>query len=140
MPETEHHHLVRFVRQQVGDDLRGILRHRDDTVELLYRRDDVDAGQFKDRVELTIRQAQTKRLHTDDTDGRIGEHIELFDGVVLLYLFEGPNEASIFSIDMAVAENLARFLDRCRDVVGLQRRETRVQSDSHQHERGSGET
>lgn len=142
MPEKKHRRLVRFVRTHTGDDLRAVIRYRDDSVELLYKRDDVDADQFRDRVELTIRQAKTRDVHDGDgsSAGRTAEHVELFDGVVLVHLDEGPDEASVFSIDLDVAEEFARFLDECREVLGPQRPGGRLHAGGQGYERGSGES
>lgn len=119
MSGSRHRDVVRFAREEADAALRGVVRYRDDDLRAIYRREGVDPGTLRPRVELTVAQARAKFRHAaelpsvDDPDW----HVEFFGGVVVVYLRETPTEGTLLSLDTVLGGQLVAFLSHCADVL-----------------------
>lgn len=110
MSEPTPRKLLEFLNESTGDALRGVASHGGERIEPLYKRDDVDAGTFKRRITTTVAQAQHKAEDGDDA----ADHVELFDGVVVTYVRDGPATGTVVAIDSPIAGEILSFVDDCR--------------------------
>lgn len=107
--------LLRYVVEAFGDDFRGIVRHRGDAVTAVYTRDGLDTRPFKRRITRTFARAACEcRDEGDATPFPAEDHVELFDGIVVLYVTGGPRTGTIVSLDSPFAADLLTFAENCR--------------------------
>lgn len=123
MSEETHQQLVQHLYEASGDTLRGVVRYRDGSATPLYVREDVDTERFRRRVERTITRVG-RVAGGDDEEEPESYPVELFDGVVVFCLQEGPSAGTVVAVDSILARNVASVVRECREALSATRSET----------------
>jgi hypothetical protein len=110
--------LTTHCQDRLGDSLRAVGFHSDDTVEVAYIRDDLVERYPEDRVAQFIR--SSRQIHRDlqSLDEGMGTpeaslHV-LAEGLIVQFHYPG-DDVIFLSMEREVGRNFTRFVDECID-------------------------
>ena len=116
--------LAEFVRERVGDGLRGVVTYTPDRAEVIYLRSDLEGAVNLDDFEATIHQA--RELHAQlatvghlqgRTMGQPMGNVSLFEHSIVLILVFDEDRGVIATLNREVGRQLVGFVEECGDVL-----------------------
>lgn len=116
MVEDSYEDLLRFLKSQAGDYLRGVAVYDSDGYESLYVRSDVQAAHFEDDVDAMIdrlrRESRARDLRDfpfDDLNGSVRS----FDEALVMHFPRIQERGTVITFDPGVARDLNTFMSQC---------------------------
>lgn len=117
MPRSE---LVRFLKHEAGEYLRGVVRHHRGSMDMLYLRSDIREYRLQSQVDRMLTRIQPES-HTAEEKafpfGDLHATVRLFDDATIIHLPTGSRRGIVVSLDPGAARDLASFASRCLDHI-----------------------
>lgn len=104
--------LTEFLRRRAGDYLRGVVQYDDESFEIIYVRDGLDAAAFRERVEhihTSIVERPTPEVG-DDSFGKPYATLSVRERAVVLNLCWNETEGLLVGLEPDAARDLVAFI------------------------------
>jgi hypothetical protein len=112
--------LVRFLKREAGDNLRGVAAYQSTDYKVLYLRNDVQAKRFEDEVdEIIDRLRQESRVREQQAfpfDGLNGT-VRSFSDAMVMHFPRTQERGTVITFDPEVARQLNTFMQRCLERI-----------------------
>lgn len=121
MGENRYHQLVKHAYRKAGDQLRVVGGYDVGNWRTLYRRKDLQDGDFEQRVEEVHDHARKRQELTGQASREaFGSHecgLEVHEDAVLIFLREDGDRGVVISLEKEAARDLAQFVVECRETL-----------------------
>lgn len=116
MVEDSSEDLLRFLKSQAGDYLRGLTVYHADGYESLYVRSDVQAAHFEDDVDRMIDRLRRESRARDQRAFPFDElngSVRSFGEALVMHFPHTQERGTVITFDPGVARDLNTFMSQC---------------------------
>ena len=104
--------ITTYLRDRVGEHLRGVVRYHRETLDILYLRDDVREVRLEsqfDRLEPESRSAEERAFPLGD----LYVTVRRFEEAIIMHFPTGNNRGIVVSLEPETARDLNTFTTEC---------------------------
>lgn len=116
MTSDRHQDLLRYLKDQAGEYLRGVAVYTTDDYKIVYLRDDIRSPRFEseaDAIITRIRQESRVREHRSFPFDDLRGTVRAFGDAMVMHFPRTQERGTVITLDPGVARDLNTFMGGC---------------------------
>jgi len=108
--------LVQYLRDRVGNALRGVIRYHQGTSDVLYLRDDVREVRLQSQIDRMLSRLEPESHSAEEEAFPFGDlyvTVRRFEKAIIMHFPTGNNRGVAVSLEPETAHNLNTFTTEC---------------------------
>lgn len=108
--------LVDYLKDCVGESLRGVVRYHEDSMDLLYLREDVRESRLQSQLDRMLTRLAPESHASEERSFPLGDlyvTVRRFEEAIIMHFPTGRNRGVVVSLEPETARNLNTFTTEC---------------------------